>query len=87
MCTVLLPPGVNPITVKKYININIKSGKFVLPLGNLDHVNKFLQLTGYNSVSCTYSTQKDLQRLLYNHQTNVSNSRFEQLSYFLMIDQ
>jgi len=24
MCTVLLPPGVNPIAVNKYININIK---------------------------------------------------------------
>jgi len=23
MCTVLLPPGVNPIAVHKYININI----------------------------------------------------------------
>jgi hypothetical protein len=23
MCTVLLPPGVNPIAVNKYININI----------------------------------------------------------------
>ena len=25
MCTVLLPPGVNPITANKYINTNIKS--------------------------------------------------------------
>ena len=25
MCTVLLPPGVNPIAVNKYININIKN--------------------------------------------------------------
>jgi hypothetical protein len=24
MCTVLLPPGVNPIAVHKYINIDIK---------------------------------------------------------------
>jgi len=23
MCTVLLPPGVNPIAVNKYININV----------------------------------------------------------------
>jgi len=26
MCTVLLPPVVNPIAVNKYININMKKG-------------------------------------------------------------
>jgi len=42
MYTVLLAPAINPIAVNKYININIQSGNFVLPVGNLVNVNKFL---------------------------------------------
>ena len=30
MCTVLLPPGVNPTAVNKYININTKSDTVIL---------------------------------------------------------
>jgi hypothetical protein len=34
-----------------------------------------------------YSAQKDPKQFFYKQETNVSNSRFEQLFYFLMIDQ
>jgi hypothetical protein len=33
MCKCVLPPGVNPIAVYKYININININMFVLDTG------------------------------------------------------
>jgi len=48
MCTVLLPPGVNPIAVNKYININIKSLNITLQLKMADlffHYNEVQNIT------------------------------------------
>ena len=45
VCTVPLPPGVNPIAVDKYININIKKieeenmGGYVTNTGNMEYGN------------------------------------------------
>jgi hypothetical protein len=38
MCTVLLPPGVNPIAVNKYININNTPGLTHLKIGAVLYV-------------------------------------------------
>jgi len=31
MCTVLLPPGINPIAVNKYINIHLRNFVVAIP--------------------------------------------------------
>ena len=89
-CVLYYCHRVSPQLQLTYISMSIsKVVNLFSPLGYLEHVNKFLQLIGYNSVSpiCTSSTQKVLQQCLYKQETDISNSRFEQLSYFLMIDQ
>ena len=61
MCTVLLPPGVNPIAVNKYIDINI------ITAGSFDNAQS--QLFGPRDASCNHRTVREWQWGGWYHRT------------------
>jgi hypothetical protein len=55
VCKCVLPPGVNPIAVDKYININIKDTPPLLPTGDTLTVSPVGSNVGVSYQSCKYS--------------------------------